>query len=71
MMLHTKYQGSMPYSFRQEDVSIFSNISLCILCDPGAGPFLAQGHNLMLQTKYQGSRPHGLRQEDFSMCFPI
>ena len=33
MMLHTKYQGCGPCGFRQEFLSCFPNISLCILCD--------------------------------------
>ena len=47
MMLHTKYQDSRLYGFRQEDLfHVLHNISLCKTCDPGLGPFLAQGHNL-------------------------
>ena len=43
-MLHTKYHGSWPYGFRQEDFfHVFPFISLCITCDPGAGPFLGLG----------------------------
>ena len=47
---------------------------------PGAGSFLAPGHNftnllevhkVMLHTKYQSSRPYGFRQEDFFMFLPI
>ena len=34
VMLHTKYQGSMPYGFRQEDFSMFSYISMCKTCGP-------------------------------------
>ena len=40
MMLHTKYQGSKPYGFRQEDFfHVFPYIGLCKTCDPGAGHF--------------------------------
>ena len=46
MMLHTKYQDSVPSGFKQEDFSCFPNISLCKTCDPQPGPFLSQGHNL-------------------------
>ena len=45
-MLHTKYQGSRPCGFRQEDFFIFLpiyKVSLCKTRDPGMGPFLAQG----------------------------
>ena len=48
MMLHTKYQGSRPYGFRQEDFfQWFPSISLCKQFDLGAGSFLAPGamHN--------------------------
>ena len=41
MMLHTKYQGSKQYGFRQEDFSCFHYRGLCKICDPGVGPFLA------------------------------
>ena len=33
-MLHTKYQSSRPYGFRQEDFLMFFYISLCKACDP-------------------------------------
>ena len=36
MMLHTKYQGSMPCDFRQEDFLRFPYISLCKTSDPKA-----------------------------------
>ena len=46
-MLHTKYQSSRPYGFRQEDVFMFPYISLRKTCDPGAGHFfLPQRHNM-------------------------
>ena len=46
-MLNTKYQGSRPYGFRQEDFSMFFPIKAYVKCViPGAGPFLAQGQNL-------------------------
>ena len=44
VMLHTKYQGSRTYGFRQEDLfNVFPYISLCKRCDPRGGPFLAPG----------------------------
>ena len=46
MMLHTKYQGSMPCGFRHEDFSMFLNISLCKTCDPQRVPIFAPRHNL-------------------------
>ena len=42
MMLHTKYQGSRPCGFRQEDLFMFA---LCKTFDPRA-IFLPQGYNL-------------------------
>ena len=46
MMLHTKYQGSRRYGFRQEDFfKVFHYISLCKECDPETGAFWPQGHN--------------------------
>ena len=43
MMLHTKYRGSRPCGFRQEEFIMFSlfYLSLGNACDPRAGPFLA------------------------------
>ena len=47
MILHTKYQGSSPCGFRQEDFfHVAPYISLCKTCDPGLGPFWPQGYNL-------------------------
>ena len=40
MMLHTKYHGSRPYGFRQEDLSIEVYVKHVTT---RAGPFLAQG----------------------------
>ena len=47
-MLHTKYQGSRPNGFRQEDFffNVFPYVSLCKQCDPGLGHFWPQGHTL-------------------------
>ena len=42
MMLQTKYQGSGPCGFTQEDffhISPYTCISLCKTRVPGAGPF--------------------------------
>ena len=81
MMLHTKYQGSRPCSFKQEALwfqtrrffHVSPYIGLCNTCDP-PGQFWPQGHNLnnlgrehkvMLHTKCQGSRPYGFRQKYF------
>ena len=48
MVLHTKYQGSRPCGSRPEDFfSCVPYTSLFKTCDPGAGPFLAQKHNLI------------------------
>ena len=43
MMLHTKYQGSRPCGFRQEDFQVFL---FSPHVTPGAGPFWSQGYNL-------------------------
>ena len=46
-MLHTKYQGSRHYGFRQEDFSMFPYMSLCKTCDPqGRDNFYPQGDHL-------------------------
>ena len=75
MLNMTKYQGSKPYGFRQEDFSMsFPIISQCKICDPqGRAIFGPRGiiHKMMLHTKYHGSRPYGFRQEDFFMFLTI
>ena len=44
MMLHTKYQGSRPCGFRQEDFFMFLPIKACVKhVTPEAKPFLAPG----------------------------
>ena len=78
MMLHNKYQGPRPYSFRQEYFFFFfPYISLCKKCDPGWSHFWPQGHNLkkidrglLVDATCQIPRqmPGGLKQEDFSVC---
>ena len=43
-MLHTKYQGSRPSGFRQEDFfMVLPIIAYVKHVTPGAGPFLAPG----------------------------
>ena len=42
-MLHTEYQGSKRYGFRQEDFSCFPYLGLCKTCHPWVWPFLAPG----------------------------
>ena len=79
MMLHTKYQGSRPCGFRQEDFSMFLPIKAYVKpVTPEAGPFWPQGYNFnklgrgsLDDTTYQSSRPCGFRQEDFFMLLPI
>ena len=44
MMLHTKYQGSRPCGFRQEDFFMFLPIKAYVKAvTPGTEPFLAPG----------------------------
>ena len=46
MMLHTKYQGSRPCGFRQEDFFIFFRIKAYVKpVTPGRGHFWPQGYN--------------------------
>ena len=75
-MLHTKYQGTRPYGFRQQDFFYaFPYISLCKTCDSqGQGNFCPEGGNLnklgrgpLGDATYQSSRPYGFRLEDFFM----
>ena len=46
VMLHTKYQSSMPCGFRQEDFYVFPIEAYLSHVTPGTGPFMAHGHNL-------------------------
>ena len=47
MMLHTKYKGSRPFGFRQEDFFMFRPILVYVKhVTPEAGSFLAPGRNL-------------------------
>ena len=49
MIINTKFQGSKPCGFRQEEfisdkkISGFAYVSLCKTCDPRVGPFLVPG----------------------------
>ena len=43
MMLHTKYEDSRPFDFRQEDFFMFPYINLCNTYDPKGEPFLTPG----------------------------
>ena len=64
-MLHTKYQGSMSYGCRQEDLYAFPYISLYKTCDPMGRAIIGRtGHNLnklgrslLGDAIYQISRP--------------
>ena len=47
MMLHTKYQGSRPCGFRQEDYFMFLLLNAYVKhVTPGWGHFWPKGHNL-------------------------
>ena len=47
VMLHTKYQGSWPCGFRQEDFFMFLPLLAYVKhVTPGPGHFRPQGHNL-------------------------
>ena len=47
MMLHTKYQGSGPCGFKEEDFFMFSSYRPMLnMCSPGWANFWPQGHNL-------------------------
>ena len=66
----TKYQGSKPHGFRQED----SNKCKCQICDPQGGAFFwRRGHNPQGDVTYQilWLKPYGFIQEDFFMFLPI
>ena len=69
VILHIKYQGFMPFGFKNEDFFKFPYISLCKTCDPRVRPFWPQAHDLnkldrglLDDAVYQC----GFRREDFS-----
>ena len=80
-MLHTKYQGSRHYGFRQEELfHVSSYISLCKASDPKGGHFWPHGHNLKklgrgLQgdATYQNIKALGLMVTDKGIfsCFSL
>ena len=77
-LVHTKYQGSRPCGFRQEDFFTFSLFKTFYpqggaIFDPRGiiWTYFVEVHKVMLNTKYQGSWPCGFRQKDFftfSLC---
>ena len=74
-MLHAKYQGSRPSSFRLVELWNFHSLFLCLTYDPqGGGSFdprgisrtnLVEVHKEMLHTKYRISTPSSIREETF------
>ena len=79
-MLHTKYQGSRPCGFIQEDSFMFFPISAYVKhVTPGVGPFWPLGHNLnklgrgqLGDATYQISRLQALWfQTRFFHVFPL
>ena len=79
-MLHTKYQSSRSYGFRQEDFfHVSPYLSLCKICYPRAGPFLALGalntlgRGLLHDALYQIARLYALwlQTRRFFMFLPI
>ena len=73
MMLHTKYQGSRPCGFRQEDFFYVSPyISLCKACDPW-GVVIFGPRGLPDDASYQISRDLGLVVSDKKIfsCFSL
>ena len=64
-LLHTKYEGSGPCGFGEEDFFMF-----CPITPPGRGLYGPQGHG-WLHTKYERSGTCGFGEEDFFMFFPL
>ena len=58
MMLHTKYQGSMPCDFRQEYFSPFFYLSLCKISDP-QGEAIFGPRGIIWKKKKVGRGPLG------------
>ena len=54
-MLHTKYEGSRPCGFRQEEFFMFSIYNLCKTCDPGILACVG-GHIRIISAKF-GTNP--------------
>ena len=76
-LLHTKYESSRPYSFREEE--FFPNCkSMGANDSQGRAIFVPRGmvgridkeyHYTLLHTKYESSRPCGFGEEDFFLFF--
>ena len=71
-LLHTKYEGSGPCGFGEEDFFIF-----CPIMPPGracmdprgtVGRIYKEDHYTLLHTKYERSKTCGFGEEDF-LCF--
>ena len=74
-LLHTKYEGSVPCGFGEEDFLMF-----CPITPPGRGLYGPQGHGwriykedhyTLLHTKHERSGTCGFGEEDFFMFFPL
>ena len=73
-MLHTKYQSSRPFTFREEKIRNLSSLFQCSNMWPHGRTSpdprgivwtnLVEVHKEMLNTKYQGSRPSSFRGEE-------
>ena len=75
MMLHTKYQGTRPYGFRQEDCLLFPLYKPMLnKSPPGRSHFWPQGHNLnklgslVGDTSHQNIKALSLMVSDKKIC---
>ena len=79
--IHTKYESSGPYRFREEDFFyVFPIVSQWeLMTHRGRAIFDTRGmvgrihkedHYTLLNTKYESSGPCGFGEEDFFMFFP-
>ena len=73
-LLHTKYESSGPYGFREEDFLKFfpRRPRGGARMDPRGkvGRIYKEEHYVLLQTKYESSGPCGFGEEDFFMFYP-
>ena len=73
-LVHTTYENSVPYGFREDFFLCFSHDALGVgpAWTPGAwlAGFVA-GYFTLLHTKYESFGPCGFGEEDFFKFFPM
>ena len=74
-LLHTKYEGSGPCGFGDEDFFMFCPSrprgGACMDPRGTVGRIYKEDHYTLLHTKYERSGTCGFGEEDFFMFFPL